>query len=74
VLAIGARFVPPRPATLIQPPNEINYGGLRLLGYRLEQGPDSLTIYPYWQVDERTAPGLRMRWSILDSDGRYWQE
>ncbi len=46
-------------------------GGVRLLGYRLEQErPTHLYLYPYWHVTTSPSPTFHVRWQLVDVSGQ----
>jgi len=72
LLLIGLFSMQWRPpvAPIAQPLAAIERPGLSLRGVRLlDREPGYLTIYPYWQVQERQPATLAMRWQLQNDAG-----
>jgi hypothetical protein len=71
LVGLVAQVTPVQQTDLVQPQAAVEYEGLRLLGYRLEQSDTgALIVYPYWYVQKTPPVELRARWTIENSDGR----
>ncbi len=60
----------PALATVERPAQSISADGLSLLGLRTELHSDGLYLYPYWRVDASPPDRVRIRWQLIDSNGR----
>lgn len=70
LVGLFGTFYRPTLAAVEKPAQAVTAHGLSLLGLRWELNGENLHLYPYWQVLSSPPDRLRVRWQLIDSNGR----